>query len=133
MPIAMPDGLKAVIDDQNIAHLGTVDPDGAPQVSAAWVMRDGELIVLTTVEGRRKVRNMRYDGRVAVSISPAGTPNENWSIQGRVVEMRHEDADEVFDRFVQKYFGQATSPMAKSGLVRVTVLVEVTRVANNIP
>lgn len=127
----LPDELKAVIDHANFAHLTTVDADGAPQASAMWITRDGDQIVFNTAEGRRKWRNMKRDPRVAVSISPTAEPYRNWSIQGRVVEMRTTDGVEVIDRLSNKYLGTEKYPYLTPGMVRVTVVVAVDRVAEN--
>lgn len=129
MGIALPEDLKAVIDASNFAHLVTLDPDGTPQATAMWIMRDGNRIVFNTAEGRRKWRNMNNDPRVAVSISPAGKPYENWSIQGQVAEMRTSDGVAVIDRLAQKYLGREKYPWLTPDMVRVTVIVEVERIA----
>ncbi len=56
------------------AHVATLDPDGTPHVSIAWVgIEDGE-IVFGTVQDQRKLRNLRRDPRVTVSVL---TPNKN--------------------------------------------------------
>jgi PPOX class probable F420-dependent enzyme len=127
----MPDELKAVIDGPNFAHLTTLDPDGSPQASAMWIMRDGDQIVFNTAEGRRKWRNMQHDPRVAISISPNGERYQNWSIQGRVVEMRTEDGVDVIDQLAQKYLGHERYQWLTPDMVRVTVIVDVDRVAGN--
>ena len=131
MSVPLPDGLKAVLDGPNFAHLTTLDPDGMPQTSAMWVMRDGDRIVFNTAERRRKWRNIRADPRVAVSISPADEAYRNWSVQGLVVEMRTEDGVEMIDRLAQKYLGEPRYPWLTPGMVRVTVVVEATRIAGN--
>jgi PPOX class probable F420-dependent enzyme len=131
MGISLPDELKTVIDGKNFAHLTTLDPDGAPQASAMWIMRDGDQIVFNTAEGRRKWRNMNNDPRVAVSISPADKSYENWSIQGNVVEMRTSDGVAVIDQLAQKYLGREKYPWLTPDMVRVTVVVDVDRVAGN--
>jgi PPOX class probable F420-dependent enzyme len=131
MGIALPDELKSVIDGRNFAHLTTLDPDGAPQASAMWIMRDGDQIVFNTAEGRRKWRNMNNDPRVAISISPADKSYENWSIQGRVVEMRTSDGVAVIDRLAHKYLGREKYPWLTPDMVRVTMVVDVDRVAGN--
>ena len=123
--------LKAVIDGDNFAHLTTLDPDGAPQASAMWIMRDGDRIVFNTAEGRRKWRNMHRDPRVAISISPASEPYENWSLQGQVVEMRTSDGVEVIDLLARKYLGKEKYPWLTPDMVRVTVIVDVERFAPN--
>ena len=129
MPVAIPEDLRAVLDAPNIAHLTTLDRDGAPQATAMWVAREGDRIVFNTAEGRRKWRNLLHDPRVAISISPAGEPYRNWSIQGRVFEMRTSDGVDVIDALAQKYLGEPTYPWLTEGMV--TVIVEPTRVAAN--
>ncbi len=131
MGIALPDELKSAIDGKNFAHLTTLDPDGTPQASAMWIMRDGDQIAFNTAEGRRKWRNMNNDPRVAISISPADKSYENWSIQGRVVEMRTSDGVAVIDQLANKYLGREKYPWLTPDMVRVTVIVDVDRVAGN--
>ena len=131
MGIELPGELKTVIDAKSYAHLTTVDPDGAPHASAMWIMRDGDRIVFNTAEGRRKWRNMQRDPRVAVSISPFDEPYKNWSIQGRVVEMRTSDGVAVIDQLAQKYLSKDKYPWLTPDMVRVTVIVDVERIAGN--
>lgn len=131
MATELPDPLKELIDSKAFAHLTTLDPDGFPQTSAMWITRHGDRIVFNTAKGRRKHRNMANDPRLAVSISPLDDPYVNWSIQGRVAEMRESDGVEVIDQLAQKYLGKAKYPWLKPGMVRVTVIVEPTRIANN--
>ena len=51
-----------------VANVITLDADGTPQVSAAWVgLEDGE-IVFGTLDDQRKLRNLRRDPRVAISV-----------------------------------------------------------------
>jgi PPOX class probable F420-dependent enzyme len=131
MPITLPPEVEAVLDGPNIAHLTTLDPDGSPQASAMWVMLNGRHIVFNTLQGRRKWRNLRADPRVAISISPADDPYLNYSIQGRVVEMRTSDGKAVIDALARKYVGVDEYQWLEPGDVRVTILVEPTRVAAN--
>ena len=131
MGISLPEDLKAVIDGRNFAHLVTLDPDGTPQASAMWITREGDQIVFNTAQGRRKWRNMNRDPRVAISISPADKPYENWSIQGQVAEMRTSDGVAVIDRLAQKYIGREKYPWLTSDMVRVTVIVDVERIAGS--
>ncbi len=132
MGISLPEDLKAVIDARNFAHLVTLDPDGTPQASAMWIMREGDQIVFNTAQGRRKWRNMNRDPRVAVSIIPAAKPYENWSIHGQVAEMRTSDGVAVIDRLAQKYIGREKYPWLTPDMVRVTVIVDVERIAGSV-
>jgi PPOX class probable F420-dependent enzyme len=129
--VAIPERLGVLLDGPTFAHLTTVDSDGWPQASAMWIMREGDRIVFNTAEGRRKWRNMKDDPRVAVSISDPNEPYANFSIQGRVVEMRTSDGVEVIDALARKYLGVDKYQWMRPGMVRVTVIVEPTRIASN--
>ena len=59
---------KEVIRSGRLAHLVTLDPDGSPHVTLAWVGLDGDDVVMGTMPDQRKIKNMRREPRVAVSI-----------------------------------------------------------------
>lgn len=47
-----------------VATVATIDPDGSPHLSLAWVgLEDGE-IVFATLDDQRKIRNLRRDPRI---------------------------------------------------------------------
>ena len=64
----IPDSARAVLESSALAHLVTLNPDGSPQVTVVWVGLDGDEIVAAHLPEHRKVRNMRNDSRVALSI-----------------------------------------------------------------
>ena len=64
----LPESAKEVIRSGRLAHLVTLDPDGSPHVTLAWVGLDGEDVVIGTMPDQRKIKNMRREPRVAVSI-----------------------------------------------------------------
>jgi len=132
MTLTLPDKLKNALDGKAFAHLSTLDPDGAPQSTAMWIMRDGDMIMFNTAAGRRKHRNMLNDPRVSISISPSGEEYVNYSIQGRIVEMRESDGVEIIDTLARKYLDDVDKyPWLTPGMIRVTVIVEPTRIASN--
>ena len=66
--IPIPDSARAVIDGPNLAHVVTVDPDGAPQVSCVWARVDGDEVVFASLGPWRKLRNLSRDPRIALSV-----------------------------------------------------------------
>ena len=51
-----------------VATVVTLDPNGSPHVTAAWVgLEDGE-IVFGTLDDQHKLRNLRRDPRIALSL-----------------------------------------------------------------
>jgi PPOX class probable F420-dependent enzyme len=64
----IPDTAREVIESDALAHLATIDPDGKPHVTLAWVGLDGDEIVMATLPDQRKLANIRRDPRVTISI-----------------------------------------------------------------
>jgi PPOX class probable F420-dependent enzyme len=71
MTILTPEA-RALLGSDALAHLVTLNPDGSPQLSCAWVAVDGEEILSGHMQRRQKVRNVERDERVALSIEGQG-------------------------------------------------------------
>lgn len=65
---SLSDSAKAVLESAALAHLVTLNPDGSPQVTVVWVGLDGDELVIGHLPEHRKIRNIRNDSRVALSI-----------------------------------------------------------------
>jgi PPOX class probable F420-dependent enzyme len=131
MTIPLTDEIKDLLDGPVFAHVATVGPDGHPQNTVMWIDRDGDRIILNTAEGRAKWHNMKRDPRLGISISPLDDPYVNYSLKGRIMEMRTSDGEEVIDRLAHKYLGVDEYPWRVEGQVRVTIEVAVEAVADN--
>jgi PPOX class probable F420-dependent enzyme len=66
--IMIPDSARALIESDALAHVATIDRDGKPHVTCAWVGLQEEEIVFATLFDQRKLRNLRRDPRVTLSI-----------------------------------------------------------------
>jgi PPOX class probable F420-dependent enzyme len=66
--IAIPDDIRAFIDDIRFATIGTIDPDGAPRQAVVWYTVEGDEIVLNSAVGRRWPTNLLRDPRLAFSV-----------------------------------------------------------------
>ena len=80
MTAVLPDSARELIESGRLAHCVTIDPDGRPQLSVVWVGLDGDEIVSGHLGEFRKIRNLRRDPRIALSME-ADTSN--------VIGMRH--------------------------------------------
>ena len=73
MSVQLPASARALLASDALAHLVTLDSDGSPQVTCIWVALDGDEIVAAHLSGaQRKLRNLRGDPRVALSIEGRG-------------------------------------------------------------
>lgn len=66
--IALPSAARELLESDAVAHVVTLNEDGSAHVTAAWVGLDGDQIVLATLPDQRKLRNLRRDPRVALSL-----------------------------------------------------------------
>jgi len=90
------DAARGLIGQGADATLVTLNPDGSPQVSVVWVALqstpDGDELVSAHLAEHKKVRNIRNDPRVAVTIVSVGASGQGMrpylSIDGtaRIVE-----------------------------------------------
>jgi len=64
----IPESTRKVLTSGLLGHLATIDPDGRPQVTCAWIGVEGDEIVIATIPDQRKLRNIRRDPRVTLSV-----------------------------------------------------------------
>ena len=104
----LPPDLVALLRRPSICYLATTMPDGSPQLTLTWVDTDdrGAHVVINTVDGHQKVRNIRRDPRVAVTISDVAQPSRYFGVRGRVVEVTEDGAAEHIDVLAQRYTGK---------------------------
>jgi PPOX class probable F420-dependent enzyme len=117
--------VQALLDGPHFGVLATINPDGSPQGSAMWVGRDGDDVVFSTVDGRRKVRNIQRDPRVSVTIMDRDDPYNYVEIRGTAT-IEQEGGRELDDRLSWDYDGKAADEEPES-VVRVVVRVKPTR------
>jgi hypothetical protein len=75
-----------LLKGKNFASLVTLMNDGSPQVTPTWIDldEDSDNLLISTVEGRIKHKNVSIDPRVAICISDENNPYNMVLIRGRV-------------------------------------------------
>jgi len=96
-------------DTKAFLFLGTVMPDGSPQVTPVWFSAEGEHILINTAEGRAKDRNMKVRPKVAMTIQDPKDPYRYLGVRGEVVSHTREGADEHINALSFKYHGKPYS------------------------
>ena len=126
MPIALSQPTVRLMDGRNYAVLATVNADGSPQTSVVWIERDGADLLMSTIEGRKKHRNMVRDPRVSVTIIDSADPENYVELRGRVT-MTPDIGRQVDTQLSWKYEGKDPAP-DRPGAVRVVVRMVVDKV-----
>lgn len=120
---AVPLSAKArqLLDAPVHAALGTLGPDGSPQLSTMWVTREGDQLLFSTLAGRQKTRNIRRDPRVSVLLWDPERPVSSVEIRGSAEIV--DDPDSLIDTLSVQYSGQ---PFGAEPAEHVRVVLRVT-------
>jgi PPOX class probable F420-dependent enzyme len=103
------DRIRAMLDGRSFAVLATLDPDGTPQTSVIWVVREDDHLVFTTHDRRRKARNLRRDPRASMTIFAPENPYETVNVQGPVELVP--DPDRTWSvKLTRRYLGEDPPP-----------------------
>ena len=100
---------RELLESAALAHLVTRNPDGSPQVTCVWVGLEGDEIVSGhLVDTQRKIRNVRADPRVVMSlegtrIHPPGL-KEYLVVHGSA-RLEPGGAPELLQRLAHTYLG----------------------------
>jgi PPOX class probable F420-dependent enzyme len=99
--------VKDLLTARNMAHVATLMSDGSPHVSPVWIqLLDDERLAIFSTEAHLKIRNLRRDPRIGISVADEHNPYRSVIIRGRVVEeIDDERAIEIMDRMSRRYTG----------------------------
>lgn len=120
-PIPLTDAVRALLDGKNFASVATLGPDGAPQNSVVWIKRDGDTVLFSSTDGRQKVRNLRRDPRVSLSVFDLADPYTSVEIRG-TAEILPDEGKRLPHELSHKYLG-IDPPAEKDDEVRVIIRV----------
>jgi PPOX class probable F420-dependent enzyme len=103
------DAARDALTAGHLAHLVTLNADGAPQVAIVWTGLDGDEIVTAHLSGaQQKLRNVRRDPRVVLSLETGGRNEHGLDhylvVHGRA-RVQEGGAPELLQRLAHVYLG----------------------------
>jgi PPOX class probable F420-dependent enzyme len=106
--MSLPPAARELLETTAVAHVVTLNEDGSPQVTAAWVGLEGDEIVLATLPDQRKLRNLRRDPRVALSVESSNV--NAWGLREYLVvygraRVTQGGAAEMLQHLAHRYLG----------------------------
>ena len=101
----LPEDVLALLRRPSTCYVATTMPDGSPQLTQTWVDTDGERVLINTVQGYRKAKNVERDPRVALVVSDPANPFRYYEVRGRVVEATTEGGAEHIEKLARRYLG----------------------------
>jgi PPOX class probable F420-dependent enzyme len=112
--------------DAQVATLGTVGPDGRPQLSEIWFLADGDTVSLSLNTARQKTKNLQANPAATVLILDLANPYRYLEIRGDA-EITPDDDYKFADRVGAKYQADLRD-RDQPGDARVVVTIRPARV-----
>jgi PPOX class probable F420-dependent enzyme len=128
--VTLPDALLDLLRRPSPCFLSTLMPDGSPQMTQTWVDTDGSDVLINTVRGHQKVRNVERDPRVALNVADPDDPSRYFEVRGRVTEVTEDGAREHIDALSQRYIGRPYPWFGGRDQVRLLVRISPERVTS---
>jgi PPOX class probable F420-dependent enzyme len=102
------DDAVALLESAAVATVVTLNPDGSPHITAAWIGLEGGQLVFGTLPDQRKLHNLRRDPRIAVTIQ--GERTNEWGLREYLVidgtaRVTEGGAAELLQRLAWTYLG----------------------------
>lgn len=120
----IPPDQREIFDENPIAHISSIRPDGRPHVTPVWIdYQDGHLLMAGRRRKQRHV-NMRENPEVAVSIMNPDKPYDALLVDGVVDEITPDGALEFLDRKAREHLGVSEHPIQDEDRLLVKIRVE---------
>ena len=126
----LPEDLLALLREPSTCYLATSMADGSPQLTQTWVDTDGEHVLINSVRGHLKVRNIERDPRVAVAISDPNRPARYFQVRGRVLDVTTDGAAEHIEELAQRYLGGPYPWYGGRDQTRVLITIEADKISS---
>jgi PPOX class probable F420-dependent enzyme len=127
--VELPEDLLALLTTPSLCFLATTMPDGSPQLTQTWVDTDGKNIVVNSVDGFQKIKNIERDPRVAVNIADAEQPHRYFAIRGQVIHVTAEGGAEHIEKLAQRYLGGPYPWYGGRDQTRLILTIEATKIS----
>ncbi len=106
MKAEIPESFRDLIHGPRVAALTTVMPDGTPQTTVVWCDFDGTHVLVNTMKGFQKEKNMHRNPKVTLLCYDPRQPLRSLEVRGTVVEMTEEGAMQQLDDLSELYTGR---------------------------
>jgi PPOX class probable F420-dependent enzyme len=106
MSIEIPESHRDLLNGPRVAALTTIMPDGQPQTTVVWCNFDGTYMMVNTMRGFRKEKNMRLNPKVTLLCYDPRQPLRSIEVRGKVIEMTEDGAMKHLDDLCEIYTGR---------------------------
>ena len=128
---------EVLLGSSALAHVVTRNCDGTPQVSVVWCAVHGDEVRFVSEGATAKVRNLRRDPRVVLSIEDEERNlrgNQHHLVIRGIARLDHGPDPDLFDALCRTYLGQLEPSLPlRDSPTAVVVTVTVEHIGGNGP
>jgi PPOX class probable F420-dependent enzyme len=117
-----------ILDKRCFASVATVRPDGHLSCNPVSIVWDGEKIRFSSLDRTKKIRNLRADPRIALSILDPDDPTRYVEIRG-TADVESDEGRVFVNRMAQKYMDVDEYPYDPPNAKRMVVTVHAEQVS----
>jgi PPOX class probable F420-dependent enzyme len=124
------DAQRCLLDENDHGVLATQSPDGPPRQSVVYYARDGDRLLISTLAGRAKTKDVLRTGWASVSVSGPERPHPSATFSGDA-EILTERIGEPTGRIMSVIAGKPVDPMSDEALAemgRVILAISIRKV-----
>ena len=122
--VKLTEEILALLRQPSTCYIATLMKDGSPQVTQTWVDTDGEHVIINSVQGYVKIKNIKRDPRVTVVVSAPDNPTRYFQVRGRVIRVTTDGGTEHIEKLAQKYTGKPYAWYGGREQVRMIIVIE---------
>ncbi|MFE5405755.1 PPOX class F420-dependent oxidoreductase [Streptomyces sp. NPDC056580] len=121
----LPPEAQELLRRPNPCVMATVRSDGAPVTTATWYLwQDDGRVLVNLDEGRVRLRHLRRDPRISLTVLADDDWYNHVTLIGRVADLRDDEDLTDIDRLSEHYTGK---PYPERSRPRVSAYIEVER------
>lgn len=131
---ALTDPLREFLDANTVGVLATISSDGSPRQSLVYFVRDGDRVLVSTLAGRHKARDVRRSGWASICVMGHEPPYPSAVFSGPA-EILTENIGVPTAKIMQRISRSPDRPDAMSDealaeIGRVILAIEIERVSS---
>ena len=134
MTVTIPESHLDLLERPIVVALATLMPDGQPQVNCVWCTYEAGRLLMFTIHGSQKGKNMQKRPMATFLAVDPQNPYRYLEVRGMVEDMTEEGAEQLADTLTQKYmnaphyFGHVAPLEQKGKVTLIACKINPTRV-----
>lgn len=106
MSVTIPKSHLDLVERPIFGVFTTISPQGNPENTIVWFSWDGQYILVNTADGRRKLKNVRANPKVALTVLDPDNAFRWLDVRGEVVEIVEDVGYKNINAHARRYTGQ---------------------------